>query len=130
MADLRSVVLITTPSDPSEWYCRFLRISKAISVKKKEIYINNLPSICNGETGISIREAMLGKNELVALAASAGRISAQAVGIYPPGIATLFPGEVITNEEIDYLKLCANHGAKLFGAYDERIIVYKEEAKR
>ena len=130
MADLRSVVLITTPSDPSEWYCRFLRIIKAISVKKKEIYINNLPSICNGETGISIREAMLGKNELVALDASAGRISAQAVGIYPPGIATLFPGEVITNEEIDYLKLCANHGAKLFGAYDERIIVYKEEANR
>jgi arginine decarboxylase len=40
---------------------------------------------------------------------------------YPPGIPVLIPGEVITREAYEYLKLCVAQNIKINGAYDAKL---------
>ena len=49
---------------------------------------------------------------------SIGRVSAEAIAGYPPGIPVLLPGERITDEIIAYLRSLKAVGARLHGASD------------
>ena len=50
------------------------------------------------------REAFLGEAEAVPVDEAVGRVSAESIAGYPPGIPALLPGERITAEVIDYLR--------------------------
>ncbi|MEZ4627444.1 MAG: hypothetical protein R2912_04955 [Eubacteriales bacterium] len=52
---------------------------------------------------MTIREATFSPTRTVQLAKAAGCTCAEAIGIYPPGIALVMPGEVIDQRAIDYL---------------------------
>ena len=56
--------------------------------------------------------------EAVAVDAAVGRVSAESIAGYPPGIPALLPGERITAEAIDYLRELRTSGARLHGASD------------
>jgi lysine decarboxylase len=47
-----------------------------------------------------------------------GRVSAESIAGYPPGIPALLPGERITDEAIAYLRELQTSGARLHGASD------------
>ena len=47
-----------------------------------------------------------------------GRVSAEAIAGYPPGIPVLLPGERITEDVIAYLRSLKAVGARLHGASD------------
>jgi lysine decarboxylase len=64
------------------------------------------------------REAFLGESEPVNVDDSIGRVSAEAIAGYPPGIPVLLPGERITDDVIDYLRSLKSVGARLHGASD------------
>ena len=50
--------------------------------------------------------------------AAHGRVSAESIAGYPPGIPALLPGERITTEAIAYLRELRDAGARLHGASD------------
>lgn len=128
MADQYSVVLITTPNDPDEWYERLYGILVMESCKPRVSHSEKTrftPCIVGMRT-LNIREAVFHPSELLRLEDASGRIAAQAVGVYPPGIAILFPGECITSESVQYLTECIEHGAKLFGVLNNMIPVCVE----
>ncbi|WP_430883409.1 aminotransferase class I/II-fold pyridoxal phosphate-dependent enzyme [Fusibacter sp. JL216-2] len=56
------------------------------------------------ELSISPRDAFYAKKEVVDLKAASGRISGESVMAYPPGIPVVTPGELITDEVINYLE--------------------------
>ena len=49
-----------------------------------------------GPAVVSLREAYFAPAELVPAEVAAGRVSADALAAYPPGIPNVLPGEVIT----------------------------------
>ncbi len=55
------------------------------------------------ELAISPRDAFYAEMEIVHLKDAAGRISGESVMAYPPGIPVVTPGEMISNEVIEYL---------------------------
>ena len=57
-------------------------------------------------------------SEVVAVDDSVGRVSAEAIAGYPPGIPVLLPGERITDDVIEYLRSLKAVGARLHGASD------------
>lgn len=67
---------------------------------------------------LSPREAFLAPQEPVPLAQAAGRIAAELVAPYPPGIPVLAPGEHITADVTDYLHRCRRAGTHLQGPAD------------
>ena len=52
---------------------------------------------------MSLREAYFSPSQLVPTSACIGRVSAESLAAYPPGIPNLLPGEIITEEVIDFL---------------------------
>jgi lysine decarboxylase len=67
------------------------------------------------------REAFLGDIGRVPIAEAEGRICAETIAGYPPGIPALLPGERITREAIDYLRELVAAGARLHGASDPEL---------
>ena len=56
-----------------------------------------------GEAVMSLREAYFSPSQLVPTSECIGRVSAESLAAYPPGIPNLLPGEIITEEVIDFL---------------------------
>jgi lysine decarboxylase len=67
------------------------------------------------------REAFLADAELVPFKTSAGRICAETISPYPPGIPVISPGEEITTEIIDYLSLELKAGVRMQGPFDKEL---------
>lgn len=70
------------------------------------------------EVVLTPREAALGRQEAVPLSRSEGRIAAELVAPYPPGIPVLAPGERITPAVLAYLEECLRTGQHLQGPAD------------
>ncbi|MBE2316472.1 amino acid decarboxylase [Solirubrobacter sp. CPCC 204708] len=70
------------------------------------------------EVVVAPREAFLGASEIVGVDDAVGRVSAEAIAGYPPGIPVLLPGERITDEVVAYLRSLKAVGARLHGASD------------
>jgi arginine decarboxylase len=76
------------------------------------------PGALENEIVVAPREAFLGDAEVVDVDAAVGRVSAESIAGYPPGIPALLPGERITTEVVAYLRELKNSGARLHGASD------------
>ena len=67
------------------------------------------------------RDAFLAQTEFVKFKDSAGRICAETISPYPPGIPVISPGEEITPEIIDYLSLELRAGVRMQGPFDKEL---------
>lgn len=67
---------------------------------------------------MTFRQAFDAPYETVDLEASAGCTCAEIITPYPPGIPVLCPGEIITQETVDYLKMELAAGANIQGQFD------------
>lgn len=82
------------------------------------------------ETVFTIQETEDYPCDSVSLYCSAGRISAEFVYLYPPGIPLVVPGERISKELLAKLKQYRSEGMKIQGMADytgEKILVVREE---
>jgi arginine decarboxylase len=70
------------------------------------------------ETVLPPREAFFAPNETVAAAAAIGRVSAELIAPYPPGVPVLAPGELITGAAIEALREVAADGGRIAYAAD------------
>jgi arginine decarboxylase len=74
-----------------------------------------------GELVMTPREAFLGPQEVVATAEAVGRVAAESLAAYPPGIPNVLPGERLTAETLDYIEQTLAHGGSLRGASDREL---------
>jgi len=70
---------------------------------------------------LSPREAFFAPSVALPLAECAGRVSAEMVTPYPPGIPVLGPGEAISAEIVAYLQEGARAGLKVHGPEDRAL---------
>jgi lysine decarboxylase len=73
------------------------------------------------EAAVSPREAWFAPQETVDVARAAGRVSAEVVAPYPPGIPAVVPGEVLTADLLDALRAAAAAGVRLAHASDPQL---------
>lgn len=66
-----------------------------------------------------IYEAVEMEKVIVDLKDAKDKIAGEEVCVYPPGIPTLQPGEIITNEIIMYLKKCQGQGLEVEGVSED-----------
>lgn len=62
----------------------------------------------SGPTAMTLRQAYFAPAELIPTEHAAGRISADSLAAYPPGIPNVLPGEILTPEVINFLHTTAN----------------------
>ena len=71
-----------------------------------------------GELAMTPREAYLGAQEVVPAGEAAGRIAAESLATYPPGIPNVLPGERLTAETLAYVRSTLEQGGSVRGASD------------
>ena len=76
------------------------------------------------------REAFLGAQEVVEADAAVGRIAAESLAAYPPGIPNVLPGDLLTEETLDYMRTAIEHGGSLRGASDRELRTVRVVAQR
>jgi arginine decarboxylase len=77
------------------------------------------------ETVMLPRDAFFSRTEMVPAERAAGRVSAELITPYPPGIPAVAPGEVLNDAVIDYLRTGADAGMNLPDASDAQAHKFK-----
>jgi arginine decarboxylase len=77
------------------------------------------------QIGISLRDAYFAESEMVTAANAVGRLSADLVAPYPPGVAVLAPGEVITTDIVNGLRETKADGVRIAYATDPTLATYR-----
>lgn len=70
---------------------------------------------------MSPREAFYAETESVPLLEAEGRVIAEMVKVYPPGIPIVLPGEIVSNENLAYIQECIDAGLPVQGPEDATI---------
>jgi lysine decarboxylase len=71
-----------------------------------------------GEPRMTPRDAFLAAQDVVAFDQAEGRIAAEPLATYPPGVPNVLPGEVLTRETLDYIRESVEGGGFVRGATD------------
>ncbi len=74
-----------------------------------------------GEVAMTPREAFFGPQEVVPADEAGGRVAAESLAAYPPGIPNVLPGERLTAQTIHYIRRTLDLGGSLRGASDRRL---------
>jgi lysine decarboxylase len=74
-----------------------------------------------GELVMTPREAYLGPQEVVPASQAAGRIAAESLATYPPGIPNVLPGEKLSAETLSYVQHTLEQGGSVRGASDRQL---------
>lgn len=74
-----------------------------------------------GELVLTPREAFLGPQEVVAFEQAAGRVAAEGLAAYPPGIPNVLPGERLTAETLAFIRASVAHGGYVRGGSDRQL---------
>lgn len=120
--DIGNILAIISAGD------RALEIERLISALSeiKRLYSKDKAGMLDNEyinpiVRIAPQTAFYSVKRSLPLEESAGRISAEFVMAYPPGIPVLAPGELITKEIIEYIKYAKAKGCSLTGPLDMEI---------
>lgn len=123
-ADLRQIICSITIGDDDRTIGKLINALREIAKTKGTIAQSEpevpppaeLPHIA-----ISPREAYFATSRPVPLAQSVGEITAENIIPYPPGIPLLVPGEVVTQDLLDYLNYLRRMGSGVVGVEDKTL---------
>jgi lysine decarboxylase len=82
------------------------------------------------EPAVSPRDAFFAPAETVPALAAAGRVSAELIAPYPPGVPVLAPGEVIARETVEGLREAAAQGVRVAYASDPTLATVRVLTRR
>ncbi|WML46367.1 aminotransferase class I/II-fold pyridoxal phosphate-dependent enzyme [Neobacillus sp. PS3-40] len=125
LSDLYNILCIITLGDSFEDLNILVKALKELSAEfKYQADLNIVTSVLLPEIpvlALTPRDAFYAETEVIPFQQSAGRISAEFVMVYPPGIPIFIPGEIITEENLVYTRKNIDAGLPVQGAEDEEL---------
>lgn len=118
LVDARNVLFIVSMADTERETARLFSALRALSPRGDGSAAAKAPRMPAMETALSPREAFFAAREAVPVEAAAGRVAAEEVTFYPPGVPALVPGERITREAVRQMRAAARLGLKVTGPAD------------
>ncbi|MEZ2718509.1 aminotransferase class I/II-fold pyridoxal phosphate-dependent enzyme [Niallia circulans] len=132
MSDLYNILCIITPGDSEREANILIDALKALAVERKDkaskvearVMLPNIPLLA-----LTPRDAFYSETELIDFDDSVGRVIAEFIMVYPPGIPIFIPGEIITEDNLAYIKRNMEAGLPVQGPEDydfKKLRVIKE----
>ena len=130
MADLYNVLLITTAMDDAEDFVALKEAFGQLAASGR-----NAKAVCyplfmtlpRPVQSLLPREAALSATERIPLKNTAGRIAAQPIGLYPPGVPLVCPGEIIDENTVEVLLETSALGCRVFNIGEDKMIAVVRE---
>ncbi|MGJ7920925.1 aminotransferase class I/II-fold pyridoxal phosphate-dependent enzyme [Neobacillus sp. LXY-4] len=125
LSDLYNILCIVTPGDAKEDLFLLVEALKELSLEYRYtasskrspfVILPEIPTLA-----LPPRDAFYADTEMVPIEQSVGRIIAEFVMVYPPGIPIFIPGEVVTVENLIYIKENIDAGLPVQGAEDPEL---------
>ncbi|TWI55837.1 aminotransferase class I/II-fold pyridoxal phosphate-dependent enzyme [Halalkalibacter nanhaiisediminis] len=123
LSDLYNILCIVTIGDTQEKIDILIKaLTELASKYAKEagqeentpVFVPDIPTLA-----LSPRDAFYAETEVIPFNESSGRIIAEFIMVYPPGIPIFIPGEVITDDNLAYIQKNINAGLPVQGPEDE-----------
>ena len=128
MADRDTIVFLATLADNADDFKvlenALVPILKSLQGPARETTTSLSWSVIP-TVGISTRDAYFADTETVSAANAVGRISADLIAPYPPGVAVVAPGEVLTEQIINGLAATQKAGVRIAYASDSTLATYR-----
>ena len=132
MSDLYNILCIITPGDTQREADMLIQALKHLSEEyqsqasnvEAKVMLPNIPVLA-----LTPRDAFYSETELVDFDDSDGRVIAEFIMVYPPGIPIFIPGEIITEDNLQYIKRNMEAGLPVQGPEDydfKKLRVIKE----
>jgi len=132
MSDLYNILCIITPGDSEREANILIDALKALAEARKDkaskvearVMLPNIPLLA-----LTPRDAFYSETELINFDESVGRVIAEFIMVYPPGIPIFIPGEIITEDNLAYIKRNMEAGLPVQGPEDydfKKLRVIKE----
>lgn len=128
MADRDTIVFLATIADDHE---DFVTLSNALIpiLKNRESAPRTSATALSWSVvphvAISMRDAYFAETQMVASSDAIGRISADLIAPYPPGVAVVAPGEILTEQLIHGLRASKEAGVRIAYASDPSLAKYR-----
>ncbi|WP_227395909.1 aminotransferase class I/II-fold pyridoxal phosphate-dependent enzyme [Jeotgalibacillus aurantiacus] len=124
LSDLYNILCIVTPGDTEHEASILIEAMHALSIEYRhgkdfdipEVMLPDIPLLA-----LSPRDAFYSETELLPIEETAGRICAEFIMVYPPGIPIFIPGEIITEENLNYIHENIAAGLPVQGPEDETL---------
>lgn len=124
LSDMYNILCIITAGDSKDEVDLLIKGLRRLAEENynrraAEDVVIKLPEIPH--LSLSPRDAFYADTEVIPLRKAAGRIIAEFIMVYPPGIPILLPGEVISQENINYIIEHLEVGLPVQGPEDKTI---------
>ena len=128
MADNDTIVFLATLADSAQEFDELakvlLPILKSLQQKARATATSLSWSVVP-TVAISMRDAYFADTEMVTAKQAQGRISADLIAPYPPGVAVVAPGEILTSTILDGLAVTKAAGVRIAYATDPTLSSYR-----
>ncbi|WP_449539866.1 aminotransferase class I/II-fold pyridoxal phosphate-dependent enzyme [Ferdinandcohnia sp. Marseille-Q9671] len=125
MSDLYNILCIFTPGDTKKEADLLIEaladLADEVSHYSEsrtipDVLLPDIPVLA-----ISPRDAFYSETEIIPIEESAGRVIAEFVMVYPPGIPIFIPGEIITEDNLTYIQKNVEAGLPVQGPEDSEL---------
>ena len=128
MADQDTIVFLATLADSSDDFdevaSKLIPILEKLRTHPRQTQTALSWSIVP-KVGMSIRDAYFAETEFVKAVDAVGRVSADLIAPYPPGVAVVAPGEELTEQIVDGLAASKKAGVRIAYASDPTLQTYR-----
>jgi len=132
MADRDTVIPIPTIADDEAQLAKFTEVLIAAIERHRGTPRHPQSAAAwtvEPQTVLPPREAFFAQNETVSADNAIGRVSAELIAPYPPGVPVLAPGELITAAAIEALREVAGDGGRIAYAADPSLATFQVIAR-
>lgn len=134
LSDLYNILCIVTPGDTEQDAKALIKALRELAQRpRNDSYVINAKVLLPDIPVLSLtpRDAFYAETELVPFDESEGRIIAEFIMVYPPGIPIFIPGEIITKDNLLYIKENIEAGLPVQGPenFDARMLRVIKEHK-
>ncbi|WP_077211378.1 aminotransferase class I/II-fold pyridoxal phosphate-dependent enzyme [Bacillus dakarensis] len=134
LSDLYNILCIVTPGDTEQDANALIKALRELAQRpRNNSYVVNAKVLLPDIPVLSLtpRDAFYAETELVPFDESEGRIIAEFIMVYPPGIPIFIPGEIITRDNLLYIKENIKAGLPVQGPenFDARMLRVIKEHK-
>lgn len=128
MADSDTVVFLATLADSAEDFDQLAQIIIEITKRLQGAARPSATALSWSvvpQVKISMREAYFATTEMVSEREAIGRTSADLIAPYPPGVAVIAPGEILTDQIVNGLRQSKDAGVRIAYASDPTLSQYR-----
>ncbi|MEY3696567.1 MAG: hypothetical protein RJA41_217, partial [Actinomycetota bacterium] len=128
MADRDTIVFLATIADTAADFEHLADVLIPILKKRQEQRRESATALSWSvvpQKATSMRDAYFAKTEMVSADQAIGRISADLIAPYPPGVAVVAPGEILTEQIVKGLQASRAAGVRIAYASDATLVEFR-----